>query len=301
MAAGVTANARAALILETPVNRDPTEVSRMIDRYAVVGNPVSHSLSPKIHRLFAEQAQQQITYEAIELPIDNFAARIRELQGQGMKGLNVTVPFKRQAWEICDTRAARAETAGAVNTLVFKQDGEIMGDNSDGAGLVRDLTINHHSMIKHRKILILGAGGATRGILEPLLALGPKSLTIVNRRLEKAEDLVRDFQSIGKFNSCGYDDLGPQKYDLIINATAAGLNNEIPPVTDSVLGSNSICYDLMYKLKEPTVFVLWAQSQGAARVFDGLGMLVEQAAESFFIWRGVRVETAAIIAELRQI
>jgi len=285
MATGVTANAQVD----------------MIDRYAVVGNPIAHSLSPKIHRLFAEQTQQQISYEAIELPKDKFAARIRELQAQGMKGLNVTVPFKQQAWEICDARASHAETAGAVNTLVFKQEGEILGDNTDGAGLVRDLTINHHSLIKHRKILILGAGGATRGVLEPLLALEPKSLTIVNRTLEKAEDLVRIFQSFGEISSCGYDDLGRQKYDLIINATAAGLNNEVPPVADTVLGSDSICYDMTYSLKEPTAFVLWAQTRGAARVFDGLGMLVEQAAESFFIWRGVRVETAAIMADLRQV
>ncbi len=285
MAAGVTADARAD----------------MIDRYAVVGNPVAHSLSPKIHRMFAEQTAQQISYEAIELPIDDFAGQIRELQGQGIKGLNVTVPFKQQAWEICDTRSPRAETAGAVNTLVFKQDGEILGDNTDGAGLVRDLTINHHSQIGHRKILIMGAGGATRGVLEPLLALEPKSLTIVNRTIDKAENLARNFQSFGEINSCGYGHLGEQKFDLIINATAAGLNDEIPPLADSVPGSHSICYDMMYRLNAPTAFLRWAQTRGATRVFDGLGMLVEQAAESFFIWRGVRVETAAVIASLRQV
>jgi shikimate dehydrogenase len=285
MAAGVTADARAD----------------MNDRYAVVGNPVAHSLSPKIHRMFAEQTAQQISYEAIELPIDDFAGRIRELQGQGIKGLNVTVPFKQQAWEICDARAPRAETAGAVNTLVFKQDGEILGDNTDGAGLVRDLTINHHSQIRHRNILIMGAGGATRGVLEPLLALEPKSLTIVNRTIDKAENLARIFQSFGEINSCGYDHLGKQKFDLIINATAAGLNDEIPPLADSVPGSHSICYDMMYRLNAPTAFLRWAQTRGATRVFDGLGMLVEQAAESFFIWRGVRVETAAVIASLRQV
>jgi shikimate dehydrogenase len=279
----------------------PDARADMIDRYAVVGNPVAHSLSPKIHRLFAEQTQQQISYEAIELPIDNFADRIRELQSQSMKGLNVTVPFKQRAWEICDTRASRAETAGAVNTLVFKPGGEILGDNTDGAGLVRDLTINHHCQIRHRKILLMGAGGATRGVLEPLLALEPESLTIVNRTVEKAEQLARLFQSSGEINSCGYDELGEQKYDLIINATAAGLNDETPPLVDSVLGSDSICYDMMYRLDEPTAFLRWAQIRGVTKAFDGLGMLVEQAAESFFIWRGVRVETAAVISSLRQL
>ena len=271
----------------------------MIDRYAVVGNPVSHSLSPKIHRLFALQTQQSISYEAIELPLDDFAAQIRELQLQGMKGLNVTVPFKQQAWEICDQRTPRAEIAGAVNTIIFNEDGSIVGDNTDGAGLIRDLEKNHHIAIQHCKILILGAGGAVRGVLEPLIALAPDSITIANRTLDKARRLVSDFQSRTGINACGYDDLGMDKYDLVINATAAGINNQVPPVPASVLASHSICYDMMYKLDEPTAFVRWAQNHEAAEAIDGLGMLVEQAAESFSIWRGVAVNSAVIIADLR--
>lgn len=271
----------------------------LIDRYAVVGNPVSHSLSPKIHRLFALQTQQSISYETIELPLDNFAAQIRELQLQGMKGLNVTVPFKQQAWEICDQRTPRAETAGAVNTIIFNEDGSIVGDNTDGTGLVRDLEKNHRIAIHHCKILILGAGGAVRGILEPLIALAPDSITIANRTPDKARQLVSDFQSRTGINACGYDDLGMDKYDLIINATAAGINNQVPPVPASVLASHSICYDMMYKLDEPTAFVRWAQNHEAAEAIDGLGMLVEQAAESFSIWRGVAVDSAVIIADLR--
>ena len=271
----------------------------MLDRYAVVGNPVSHSLSPRIHRLFAVQTQQPISYEAIELPLDDFSAQIRLLQLQGMKGLNVTVPFKQQAWEICNQRRPRAETASGVNTLIFSEDGSIVGDNTDGAGLINDLENNHHITIQHCKILILGAGGAVRGVLEPLIALGPDSITIANRTPDKARRLASDFQSSAVINACGYDDLGMDKYDLIINATAAGLTYQVPPVPESVLAGHSICYDMMYKLDEPTAFARWARSHGVAEAIDGLGMLVEQAAESFFIWRGVAVNTAAVIAELR--
>ena len=270
-----------------------------VDRYAVVGNPVSHSLSPKIHRLFASQTKQSISYEGIELPLDDFDTQIRQLQLQGMKGLNVTVPFKQQAWGICTRRTPRAETAGAVNTLTFNDDGGIVGDNTDGAGLIHDLQNNHHIAIQHCKILILGAGGAVRGVLEPLIALGPDSITIVNRTPEKARQLASDFQSRAGINTCGYDELGTEKYDLIINATAAGLNNQVPPVPESVLASHSICYDMMYRLDEPTAFVRWARNHVVAQAIDGLGMLVEQAAESFFIWRGAVVDTAPVIANLR--
>ena len=270
-----------------------------IDRYAVVGNPVSHSLSPKIHQQFAAQTQQSISYEAIELPLDDFAAQIAKLQLQGMKGLNITVPFKQQAWEICDQRSTQAETAGAVNTIVFKSDNRIIGDNTDGTGLIRDLADNHQVAIRGCKILILGAGGAVRGILEPLIAQEPESITIANRTLDKARQLASVFHRKADIKPCGYEDLGASKYDLIINATAAGLNNQVPPVPQSVLASHSICYDMMYRLKQPTVFVRWAQNHTAALAIDGLGMLVEQAAESFFIWRGLRVDTASVIADLR--
>ncbi len=193
----------------------------------------------------------------------------------------------------------RAETAGAVNTIIFNEDGNIAGDNTDGAGLIRDLENNHHIAIQHCKILILGAGGAVRGVLEPLIALAPDSITIANRTPDKARRLAGDYQSGAGISACGYDDLGMDKFDLIINATAAGLNNQVPPVPESVLAGHSICYDMMYKLDEPTAFVRWAQNHAVAEAIDGLGMLVEQAAESFFIWRGVTVNSAAVIANLR--
>jgi shikimate dehydrogenase len=276
------------------------EPATTIDRYAVVGNPIAHSLSPQIHRYFAEQAQQHISYEAIELQVDNFAEQIRDLQEQGLKGVNVTVPFKQQAWEICRQRSPRAEQAGAVNTLVFEENRGISGDNTDGAGLTRDLVYNHKVNIEHKNILILGAGGAVRGVLAPLAELEPEKITIANRTIDKAEKLALDFNFSDLINPCGYDDLGAEKFDLIINATAAGLSNRVPPVPKEVLAAHSIAYDMMYNLDGPTAFVAWAQDQGVEKAIDGLGMLVEQAAESFYIWRGVRVESARVIKSLRR-
>ena len=274
--------------------------SASLDRYAVVGNPITHSLSPRIHRLFAEQAKQPISYEAIELSLDDFPAQIRALQQQGLKGVNVTVPFKQQAWEICQKTSPRAEQARAVNTLVFMENGEISGDNTDGAGLIRDLIHNHDTAITRRKILILGAGGAARGALGPLLALEPENITIANRTLEKAEKLALDFSPVGQISTCSYDELGSEKFDLIINATAAGLSGQVPPIGKEVLDNNSICYDMMYNLDGPTAFVAWAKNHGVTSAIDGLGMLVEQAAESFYLWRDVRVSTARVISHLRQ-
>ena len=216
-----------------------------------------------------------------------------------MKGLNVTVPFKQQAWQICDERSARAKNAGAVNTLTLKDDNSIFGDNTDGVGLIRDLTVNHQIAIQNRNILILGAGGAVRGILEPLIALEPDSITIANRTLDRAQQLAADFLQHAEIKACGYDDLVDEKYDIIVNATAAGLKNKVPAVPESVLAMHSICYDMMYRLDQPTSFVRWAQNHAVAEAIDGLGMLVEQAAESFFIWRGLRVNTGPVIASLR--
>jgi shikimate dehydrogenase len=272
-----------------------------IDAYAVLGNPVSHSLSPRIHRSFAEQTQQAISYEAIELAVDDFEAGLIELQKKGMRGANVTVPFKQQAWNICDQLSPGAQQAAAVNTLSFNVDGSIQGDNTDGIGLVRDLTVNLRLSLEQQKILILGAGGAVRGVLGPLLALSPHSITIVNRNLEKARLLARDFADLGELPVSGYDELGGESYDLIINATAAGLSNEIPPVTDNVLDTDSVCYDMVYNRLEPTAFVQWARKRGVTAAYDGLGMLVEQAAESFFIWRGVHTDTSKVIQSLRQV
>lgn len=277
-----------------------TDIASDIPRFAVIGNPVSHSLSPQIHQAFAEQAQIPLQYEAIEIAEDDFENGLRELQQQGFKGLNVTVPFKQRAWQLCDRLSPRAEDSGAVNTLILHSNGGIAGDNTDGVGLTRDLVNNHHALIKRRKILLLGAGGAVRGVIPSLLALSPARLTIANRTLEKAEQLAEDFHKIGEIIPCAYKDLGRDKFDLIINGTSAGLSKQVPPVPDEALGINSICYDMMYDINGNTAFVEWAQSRGASRAFDGLGMLVEQAAESFFIWHGVRVDSTEVINSLRQ-
>jgi len=270
------------------------------DQYAVVGNPIAHSKSPEIHRAFAEQTIQALEYRAVELPIDDFETKLRALQQLNYKGVNVTVPFKQQAWAICDDRSPRAEEAGAVNTLIFRDDGKISGDNTDGAGLARDLVNNHNVLINSRKILILGAGGAVRGVLAPLLALGPTHITIANRTVDKAQALADAFRPAGDLKACGYDDLSNQQFDLVINGTSAGLKQEVPPIPDEVLSTDSVCYDMMYNTLAPTAFVEWARSHGAMQAIDGLGMLVEQAAESFYLWRGMHPETAAIIQSLRR-
>ena len=269
------------------------------DRYAVVGNPVMHSLSPRIHALFAEQTRQSLRYEAIEIDLDAFEAGVLELRREGLRGLNVTVPFKRQAFELCDRLSPRARDAGAVNTLIFDVDGDIAGDNTDGVGLMRDLVDNLHILIRQRRVLILGAGGAVRGVLGPLLVQQPRSLAIANRTLERAEELAEDFARLGRIEIFAYDELGRESYDLIINGTAAGLGGEVPPVPDGVLGVNSVCYDMMYRLDAPTAFVAWARQRGAVDAHDGLGMLVEQAAEAFYLWRDLRPQTAPVIATLR--
>lgn len=270
------------------------------DLYAVIGNPVSHSLSPQIHAKFAAQTDQVIQYQAIEVAHGDFEQDLYDLQQRKFKGVNITVPFKRKAWELSDELSPRAKDAGAVNTLIFLEDGNIAGDNTDGVGLTRDLTQNLRILMRQRKILILGAGGAVRGVLGPILAHQPRSLTIANRSLEKAQALTEDFSALGKIEVSAYQDLGRENYDLIINGTAAGLSNEVPPIPDGVLGANSICYDMMYDIVKKTAFVDWALSRGAVAAHDGLGMLVEQAAESFYIWRGIRADTNEVLRSLRQ-
>ncbi len=269
------------------------------DRYAVVGNPVAHSLSPKIHGEFARQTGQQLSYQAIELAVDAFAAGITDLQHQGFQGVNVTVPFKREAWELCDSMSTRAEIAGAVNTLSLHADGSIHGDNTDGVGLVRDLVDNLKIKVEGQNILLLGAGGAARGVLEPLLALSPANLTIANRSLDRAIALAKDFAGHGKIDVVAYTQLSNESYQLIINATAAGLSHQLPPIPASLLDPAGVCYDMMYNLNKATDFVEWSVSQGVKRSFDGLGMLVEQAAEAFLQWRGVRPQTDKLMRMLR--
>lgn len=272
-----------------------------VDRYAVVGNPVAHSLSPRIHASFAAQSGQKISYEAIEIPLDSFVHGIRDLQRQGFSGVNVTVPFKREAWELCDHLAARAQDAGAVNTLSFMPDSSIAGDNTDGVGLTRDLVENLGVSIERQNILLLGAGGAVRGILGPILALSPDRLSIANRTPHKAVALAQDFAKFGEIHAISYETLGSTSYDLIINGTSAGLSNQVPPIADSVLDENTVCYDMMYNISNTTAFVDWAFSHGVKQAFDGRGMLVEQAAEAFHVWRSILPHTVEIIRLLGQL
>ena len=270
-----------------------------IELYAVVGNPIEHSLSPLIHSQFAEQTQQNIKYSTHLAKISQFNQHLFLLKKQGFKGLNITVPFKIDAYNVCDELSPRAQDAKAVNTLFLRDDNTIAGDNTDGIGLVRDLKQNIQALLKNRKILILGAGGAVRGVLGPLLVQSPSLLLVANRTVSKAQALVNDFNDIGAIEACGYDDLGKERFDLIINGTSAGLSGEIPPIPESILGPNSICYDMVYNRNEDTAFVTWAKDNGASQAYDGLGMLVEQAAEAFTLWRGIKPSTKPVINFLR--
>ncbi|MDA7086754.1 shikimate dehydrogenase [Pseudomonas sp. SA3-5] len=269
-----------------------------MDRYGVFGNPIGHSKSPLIHRLFAAQTGEQLSYEALLAPLDDFPGFARAFFAQG-KGANVTVPFKEQAFQLADSLSARAQRAGAVNTLKKLDDGSLLGDNTDGAGLVRDLTVNAGFDLRGKRILLLGAGGAVRGVLEPMLAEQPATLVIANRTVQKAEQLAREFADLGPVVASGFDWIDAP-VDLIVNGTSASLAGELPPIASSLIApGHTLCYDMMYG-KAPTAFNRWAAEQGAARTLDGLGMLVEQAAEAFYLWRGVRPDSAPVLAELRR-
>lgn len=264
----------------------------------MLGHPIAHSKSPQIHAEFAKQTGQQIEYKAILVDVDGLAQALSAFEGQGGKGVNITLPFKREAWEWVDSRSPRAERAGAVNTIVFSPDASY-GDNTDGVGLVRDLTANYHVALKASRILLLGAGGACRGVIEPLLAEHPAHVAIVNRTPSKALELALAFADLGAIEALSYDDLADIQFDLIINATSASLKGELPPLPSTVLVQGGGCYDMMYGAS-PTVFTQWAKANGASKAMDGLGMLVEQAAESFFLWRNVRPQTAPVMANLRE-
>lgn len=263
-----------------------------IDHYAVFGSPINHSKSPRIHRLFAGQTNQNLDYVAQEVNAENFDAAATKFFEQGGKGLNCTVPLKELAYLFTHKKTERAESAKAVNTLILRSNGLIVGDNTDGIGLVTDLTVNHGIELQGKRILILGAGGATRGILAPLLEQRPDCLVVANRTVEKALQLAFEFNH--SFEGCGFDDLNNQPFDLILNATSASLSDELPPLPENLLAENGVCYDLAYSNK-PTTFVRWGQLQNASKSLDGLGMLVEQAAEAFALWRGVRPDTKAVI------
>lgn len=266
-----------------------------LDVYAVFGNPIAHSKSPLIHAAFAKQTGQLLIYRAQLVPQGDFAKAVQTFQAEGGKGLNVTVPFKQEAWTLVEERRPAAERAGAVNTIWFDAAGRRIGDNTDGIGLMRDLTLNHHRQLKGQDILILGAGGAARGTLELLLAEQPARLVIVNRTLAKAQELAELFGSPACLSVCSYDELNGQYFDLIINGTSAGLQAEMPPLPDGIFKLNGLGYDMLYGKMTP--FMRWTQAQGAIAL-GGLGMLVEQAAESFYLWRGVRPQTGAVINEL---
>lgn len=270
----------------------------MTDRYAVFGNPIAHSKSPQIHRLFAQQTGQDLTYETILAPLDDFTSVAKDFFQQG-QGANITVPFKEDAYRLADQLTERARLAGAVNTLKRQADGSLLGDNTDGAGLVNDLSNNAGISLTGLNILLLGAGGAVRGVLEPLLAQQPARLVIANRTEEKAAHLASLFADFGLVEVSHFEAL-QTPFDLIINGTSASLSGAVPPIPVlCVQAGHTLCYDMMYS-KEPTAFNQWALECGAARALDGLGMLVEQAAESFALWRGVRPETQSVLSLLRE-
>jgi len=265
-----------------------------IDRYAVFGHPIKHSKSPRIHQAFARQTGQMLVYTAEEVPTEQFETTARTFFNSGGKGLNCTVPLKELAWRFADQNTARARAAKAVNTLALQADGSILGDNTDGIGLVTDLTVNHSIQLTGSRILILGAGGASRGIIGPLVDLQPQIIVIANRTAQKAVDLAQEFAGDYEIKGCGFDKLAGFSFDLILNATSASLTNDLPPLPAGLLVENGDCYDLAYA-NEPTAFVRWGLQQNARKSLDGLGMLVEQAAEAFYIWRGIRPETKPVI------
>jgi shikimate dehydrogenase len=270
------------------------------DRYALVGYPVSHSRSPLIHQLFAEQTGEQLSYELIEATPDQFETAVLGFAAAGGKGMNVTVPHKESAFSLCQSHGKEAKEAGAVNTISFRN-GTRHGDNTDGTGFIRDLVENHRKAITKKRVLILGAGGAARGILGPILAEKPAFLLLANRTIERAEALQEAVGSLSDLSICRFDQLqGLEDFDIVINATSAGLKGEQPPFPANVIHQATFCYDLAYSVKS-TPFVTWARDNGAGDAVQGWGMLVEQAAESFTIWRGKRPDTQPILDKLTAI
>ncbi len=267
------------------------------DRYAVFGSPIKHSKSPRIHQLFAEQTGQSLEYTSQDVPAEKFKASVTEFFSQGGKGLNCTLPLKELAWALANHSTERAEISRAVNTLALQDDGLILGDNTDGCGLINDLTVNKGIALKNTRILLLGAGGASRGILAPLLEQSPRYLFLANRTRQKAVDLASEFSVFGDVEGCGYSDVKGKQFDVIINATSASLADELPPLEDNILVKGGVCYDLAYG-NRPTAFVLWGAAHKARLSIDGLGMLVEQAAEAFTIWRKVKPKTKPVIEAL---
>lgn len=267
----------------------------MTDYYAVIGHPIAHSKSPLIHQAFAHQTQQDISYEAIEAPLDGFKSTVERLVRAGYKGCNVTVPFKFEAFKICKQLTGRAQAAHAVNTLFFR-DGEVWGDNTDGAGLITDIEQNLHCKLLFKKVLLMGAGGAAHGVIWQLFNAGA-SIIVVNRNVEKAQQMVADFSAYGTVFASSYAALAGKSFDVVINATSSSLSDELPPLPTGLFAPTSLAYDMMYGKQTP--FLKFAIEHGAMHCSDGLGMLVEQAAEAYAKWREVRPDTAPVIAQLR--
>jgi shikimate dehydrogenase len=267
----------------------------MTDKYAVIGHPISHSKSPLIHRMFAEQTGQDISYEAIEAPLDGFAATIQRLRDEGYKGCNITVPFKQEAYKLATEHSGRARAAHAVNTFLF-QDGIILGDNTDGIGLVTDIEQNLACKFLFKRVLLMGAGGAAHGVIWHLFNAGA-AIIISNRSMDKADRLAAEFEGYGTVFAKSYEALAGQQFDIVINATSSSLSDSLPPLPAGLFKPGALAYDMMYGKQTP--FLRFAQEQGANQLADGLGMLVEQAAVAFQKWRGVSPDTAPVIAQLR--
>lgn len=270
-----------------------------MDTYGVIGNPIQHSLSPLIHTLFAEQTKQQLIYRPILVAVDSLASALNEFQAQGGKGLNITLPFKQQAFQLVNAHSERAMCAFAINTLKFNDEGDRLGDNTDGVGLIRDITLHHQFSIRGKKVLLLGAGGAVRGVIKPILQEEPSELVIANRTENKAQALAGEFLKYGSVRALTFSALVENQFDLIINGTAASLSESSIELPENIMTNNAYCYDMVYG-KGTTPFLHWAKSQGAKLCSDGLGMLVEQAAESFFIWRGVKPDTLPVLTKLKE-
>ncbi|NND54225.1 MAG: shikimate dehydrogenase [Gammaproteobacteria bacterium] len=272
------------------------------DKYAVIGHPINHSKSPVIHKLFGEQTGENISYEAIDLPTEELHAGITRFIALGGRGLNVTVPHKQDVIELMDSMTLRAEVAGAVNTITKLEDGSLQGDNTDGIGLVTDLTANLGLDIENMRILVLGAGGAARGILASLAEIRPDELMCANRRLERALEIRDELADIGRISARSFEELTDEEaevgvFDLVINATSAGLEGNVAPFPENIVTAETLCYDLSYSMRE-TPFVTWAKEHGCKQAVQGWGMLVEQAAESFYIWRDIRPDTTDVRAKL---
>ena len=269
-----------------------------MNKYAVIGNPINHSKSPLIHAAFAEQENVCIDYQRMLANKDNFKQTVNHFFNNGGNGLNVTVPFKVDAYEQCIHLNEYALAAKAVNTISVNESKQWLGANTDGIGLLRDLKENINISLKGKNILILGAGGATRGILLPLLQEHTGKIVIANRTVDKALELANAFNEFGLIQGCGYEDLDQKPFDVILNATSASLDNTMPPISQQVVNEQSICYDLVYS-DQATAFMSWAIQIGVKHTYDGLGMLIEQAAESYYIWRGFRPSTKELFSLLR--